>query len=385
MNVVFGMPNMVIGGVESVFIRTLDGMLKSISDDPVYKDTKISVITHAKITEPVYANWFKKHKEIKVYVCYPLQNWFERVKEYTEFFPLRQLRKLIFGLYKKLSLLKVKRYFRGIDVFIDYKNCSFFKELRFCDAKKITWVHGSVKYLVDSGICNRLALYDKIVGLTDDFVIEFKKTFPSLERKVLRIYNPIDKELIENAAKGAPKPYGKYFCSVSRLENHQKDLDTLIVAFNKFYLRNKKPDVKLMIVGGGPQEKKLKKLADSLGCDKAVVFAGVQNNPFGYMKNAMCVILSSKLEGLPTVLIEAMALNTLCVSSDCQYGPKEILLDGEAGILFRTGNAEQLAAIMTDVYSKRTDTTAMIEKASKSLTRFSPKLITKQIMDLIWA
>ena len=382
MKIAFCIPDMIIGGVETVFIRTLDGMLKSITSCPAYKDIDVCIITHARITEPLYKDWLQKHG-VEVFVCYPMQNWFEGIAKYTNFFPLKQLRKLTFSLYKKLKRRNLKNKFSDIDLFIDYKNCSFFKELKCIDKQKIAWVHGTVGYLHDIGVDKHLDFYDKIVGLTDDFVTDFKNLFPYLSDRVTRIYNPIEKEeVVDLALKGHSMP-GEYFCHVSRLENVQKDLRTLILAFEQFYLHNSCPDVKLVIIGGGPKEREVRKFVSTLKCAENVVFTGVLKNPFGYMKNALANILSSKIEGLPTVLLESMAVETLCVSADCQYGPREILLNGEAGILFDVGDINQLSNIMTDIYQKRIDTDKFVKRATESLSRFSAQKVNEQIMDLL--
>ena len=255
--------------------------------------------------------------------------------------------------------------------------------MKCIDKQKIAWVHGTVGYLHDIGVDKHLDFYDKIVGLTDDFVTDFKNLFPYLSDRVTRIYNPIEKEeVVDLAIKGNSMP-GEYFCHVSRLENVQKDLRTLILAFEQFYLHNSCPDVKLVIIGGGPKEREVRKFVSTLKCAENVVFTGVLKNPFGYMKNALANILSSKIEGLPTVLLESMAVETLCVSADCQYGPREILLNGEAGILFDVGDINQLSNIMTDIYQKRIDTDKFVKRATESLSRFSAQKVNEQIMDLL--
>lgn len=384
MKIAFCVPDMVIGGVEAVLTRTLDSLYKTVKSVPEYEDTELFVITHAKITEPLYKLWFKEHPEINLYTYYPLQNFFEGLKPYTSFFLARQLRKVIFSLYKKFKRIVLRGKFSDIDVFVDYKNCSFFKELANYDKRKITWIHGSVDYLLENNMVNRLPLYDTIVGLTDDFVNDVKKAFPTLSDRVIRIYNPIDAHKIASMAKEGEPYVGKYFCHVSRLENTQKDIKTLLYAFDDFYKSNGAPDVKLVIVGDGPCAGELKNLSASLQSANNVVFTGVQRNPFGYMAGAMANILSSRCEGLPTVLIESMVLNRLCVSSDCKNGPREILLDGQAGILFDTGNVTQLSNILTEVYKGKIDYIPMVKKATQSLQRFSPDAINSQIMDLLW-
>ena len=383
MKVAFCIPNMIVGGVESVFIRTLDGILERIANDKKYKNIEICVITHAKITEPLYKNWFNKHPKIKIIVLYPLENYFEGLIKITEFFPLRQIRKISFSLYKKFKRLGIKRKIQDVDVFIDYKNCSFWKELRSINKRKIAWIHGNVAYLSNIGVDKYIDDYDKIIGLTDDFVTDFNEKFPNLKDKVVHIYNPLDKNAILQMSKTGPYIDGKYFCHVSRLDDVQKDLRTLLLAFENFYLNNEKPDIKLVIIGSGPKEKEIKKIANSLSCRKNIVFTGKLENPFGYMKHAMANVLSSKIEGLPTVLVESMALGVLCVASNCKYGPREILLNGSAGLLFDVGNVKQLSKIFTDIYKNKVDKDNMIDCATESLYRFESKVINKQIMDLL--
>lgn len=384
MKIAFCIPDMIIGGVEAVLLRTLNELLDTVKENPKYAGAEICVITHAQITEPLYSQWFKQHPEVKLYTFYPLQNYFESMIAYTDFVFVRQVRKLIFSLYKKCRRLSFRNKFSDIDVFIDYKNCSFFKELRDYKTRKITWIHGSIGYLQDNNIDNRLPMYDNIVGLTDDFVSDFKKIFPDLADRVVRIYNPIDINFIRNLSKDAPRTSGKYFCHVSRLESLQKDVRTLIAAFNEFYLDNGLPDIKLLIVGDGPQIKELKKMVSLLPSSNNIVFTGLARNPFGYMENALANILSSKSEGLPTVLVESMALGVLCIASNCKYGPHEILQDGKSGVLFEVGNVKQLAQIMSDVYNGKIDVSSITQSATESLERFSPKVINKQIMDLLW-
>lgn len=384
MKIAFCIPDMIIGGVESVLLRTLNELLDSVKEKSECAGTEICVITHAQITEPLYKQWFKQHPNVKLYTCYPLQNYFESMIDYTNFIFVRQVRKLVFSLYKKYRRLVFKNKFSDIDVFIDYKNCSFLKELRNYKTRKITWIHGNIDYLRDNNINNRLSMYDDIVGLTDDFVSDFKNIFPDLAGRVIRIYNPIDVNCIRNLSKDGEHISGKYFCHVSRLEGAQKDVSTLIAAFNDFYVNNGFPDVKLLIVGDGSQIKELKRMASLLPSSKNIIFTGLVRNPFGYMENALANILSSRSEGLPTVLVESMALGNLCVASNCKYGPREILQDGKSGILFEVGNVKQLSGIMADIYNGKIDVKSVTQSATISLERFSPKVINKQIMDLLW-
>ena len=99
----------------------------------------------------------------------------------------------------------------------------------------------------------------------------------------------------------------------------------------------------LYIVGDGPDREKLMMLAQN---NNRIIFTGQIDDAYAIIKSAEALILSSSEkigEGLPTVLIEAQALGTLAVSSDVKSGPAEILMNGKAGILFKTKNPEELA------------------------------------------
>lgn len=108
----------------------------------------------------------------------------------------------------------------------------------------------------------------------------------------------------------------------------------------------------LLIAGRGPDEAVLKALAGELGIADRVQWLGFQGNPMPYLKGAALLVLSSKYEGLPTVLIEAQALGVVTVSTDCPTGPREILHDGRAGMLVPVGDVpalfEALRRCLTD-------------------------------------
>lgn len=139
----------------------------------------------------------------------------------------------------------------------------------------------------------------------------------------------------------------------------------------------------MVFVGDGNWKKRYIMIANSLSAKNQFVFMGALSNPFGVMKGALANILSSFGEGLPTVLIESMIVGTINIASDCKCGPREILLDGRAGLLFEPGNISQLSKCMENVYNKKLDEKYMISNATKSLNSFESKTIVKEIISLI--
>lgn len=375
--VLFCIPNMVIGGVEFVFVRTLTELLKN-------KDLEISVAFAAPLTEPVFKDWFDKHPQIQTYVLFPRLQWFESFKDSCQHFPRKQIRKYAFSIYKMLKRMRFShsQFVKNQDIIIDYANFGFVKEIRHIHKPKITWVHGSINYFNNNKFCDKTKYYDKIVVLSESIKQDLAQQHPEIANKLVHIYNPINLDEIISKSASAFTPTGQYFSCVSRL-GHDKDIDTVLRAFEKFWVSENRPDVKLYIVGGGETENELKAFAGKLQSGKNIIFTGKQPNPFGYMQGAIAHILSSYNEGLPTVLIEAAAVGTLNISSNCKSGPAEILMNGRAGVLFEPGNADELAQIMSDVYAKRIDADTMIANGTVGLSRFTPDSIIPQITKLI--
>jgi glycosyltransferase involved in cell wall biosynthesis len=120
----------------------------------------------------------------------------------------------------------------------------------------------------------------------------------------------------------------------------QKDFGTLIDAFAR--VRAARP-ARLVILGEGPEESRLRVRARRLGVSADVALEGFVANPFAYMARAAVFALSSAWEGLPAVLIQAMACGCPVASTDCPSGPAEILEGGKHGPLVPVGDAEALA------------------------------------------
>ncbi len=369
---------MVIGGVETVFVNTLDALHR------YYPDIDIVVLPHAALTEPYYIDWFNARPYITVKPFYPLCERFENARRYMRGFPLKQIRKIVFSLYKKIKNLQMIRCgeIKSCDIVIDYANCSSYKILKKINKPCATWMHGSINYIKNANLITKAHIYNKIVCISDDCMNDFRIQYPHYAERLTRIYNPINGTEINEYSKTAPKYDGKYFLCVSRMDN-DKDIPTIIRAFNKFWTENNSPNCKMVFVGAGNILDAMREMAANTAAAKNIEFLGKVPRPFGYMRGAMAHILSSFNEGLPTVLIEAMAAQTLNISSNCKNGPHEILMDGDAGVLFEPGNAEELANVLSDVWNGRVDTKQMIKTATKSLARFEPKTIVDDIVKLV--
>ncbi len=123
----------------------------------------------------------------------------------------------------------------------------------------------------------------------------------------------------------------------------RKGYDTLLRAFAT--LRDQRP-ARLLILGRGKLREELQRLAAELGVADAVDFAGFQPNPFAFMAHADLFAFASRWEGLGFVLIEALAMGTPVVSTDCPSGPREILADGKYGELVPVDDHQAMARAM---------------------------------------
>ncbi|MEA2740106.1 MAG: hypothetical protein QOH05_3413 [Acetobacteraceae bacterium] len=139
------------------------------------------------------------------------------------------------------------------------------------------------------------------------------------------------------------------FVAAGRLVE-MKDHRNLLRAF-AIHLRDRPS--RLMLLGAGPMLSELQALAGSLGISEHVAFEGFVPNPLPYMRAADAFVLSSRSEGFGNVLVEAMGCGTPVISTDCPYGPADILARGEYGILVAPRDPEALAPAFGRILDER--------------------------------
>lgn len=174
--------------------------------------------------------------------------------------------------------------------------------------------------------------------------------------RITVIHNPVVRaEVLEKAQAPLAHPWFEpgqppVLLGVGRL-HPQKDYPTLLQAFAQ--VRQKRP-ARLLILGEGKERPTLEALLRRLGLEQDVSLPGFVTNPYAYMARASVFVLSSRWEGLPTVLIEALCCGTRVVSTDCPSGPREILRDGEYGQLVPVGDAGALARALETALATHT-------------------------------
>lgn len=187
---------------------------------------------------------------------------------------------------------------------------------------------------------------ERVVAVSEGVANDLTQELCVPPHKIEVIYNPVVTDtLFAQAVQPVDHPWFKeaeppVVLGVGRLAP-QKDFTTLIRAFA---LVRHKLAARLMILGEGEERAMLQSLATSLGLGADdVTFPGFVENPFAFMRNASVFVLSSKWEGLGIVLIEAMAVGTPVVSTDCPSGPAEILENGRWGRLVPVNDPDALA------------------------------------------
>ena len=232
-------------------------------------------------------------------------------------------------LKKVEKIIKEKKY----DVVIDYSS-NLLKYNNF-DIKMpvFAWIHFSLtfgeKLSADKieKYKKQYKKYDKILAICDTMRDEFVEILGMDKNKVELVYNPIDLEAIRKKAENIDKKYENYlkqdyFLQVSRL-TEQKQPEHLVDIYYKLKQRGIKE--KLYFIGNGEKVELIKQKIKEYKLEDDVILLGQIENPYPFFKNAKLFVHTGKYEGLPTVLLESLALGTPVVAYDCPTGPKDIL------------------------------------------------------------
>ncbi len=184
-------------------------------------------------------------------------------------------------------------------------------------------------------------LADAIVCQSDYMQNDLVTNFGVPNSKITRIYNPVPFDMIDESANlASPLGVGFNFVTAGKLD-YQKGYDVLIKAFSR--VAAQLPDAKLTLVGRGDLLPQLEGLVAATGLLDRVEFAGFQLNPYPYFKHADVFVSSSRFEGLPNVVLEALACGTPVLATNCPGGTAEIVADGVNGWLVPPEDISALA------------------------------------------
>jgi len=201
---------------------------------------------------------------------------------------------------------------------------------------------------------------DGVLAVSDDVASDVGRTTGIPAERIYSVPSPILPDglfIPERRPGAAPEPV---ILAMGRFVR-QKGFDTLLQAFAR--LRQRRP-ARLVLAGDGPDMTALKALATSLGVVRHVTFPGLVADPFFHMVNADLFVLPSRWEGMPGVLVEAMATGCPVVSTDCPGGSRELLRHGVLGPLVPVDDSVALADAMDGALNHPVPAAALRQRAA---------------------
>lgn len=221
---------------------------------------------------------------------------------------------------------------------------------------------------------------DQIVAVSQGVADDLAQVTGIPLSRIKVIYNPIiTSELLEKSRQPVTHPWFEsgeipIILGVGRLEL-QKDFPTLIRAFAQV---REQQLCRLVILGTGKDRQMLQNLVKELNLEKDVAFLGFVDNPYAYLAKAKVYVLSSAWEGFGNVLVEAMAVNTPVIATNCPSGPREILAGGKYGFLVPVGDDQAMSEAILQVLAGK-----IKQVPSDWLEQFTLKHISEQYLKLI--
>lgn len=277
-----------------------------------------------------YKNFLRKDIKIKVLDCKKLRYSLFKLRKYILsenpdiLFSTINANNIILLLAKILSFKKIPTIVREAS--------------NRTESGKVT----ALNKIITSLIYNLFA--NKVIALSEGVKNDLINNFYVKKSKIQVIYNPIEVDNIIKMSEEKIKDFQrnqneKIVIAVGRLVE-AKNYSTLLRAFD-FVAKN--INARLIILGKGPLEGKLKKMCQELGISNKVNFMGFRTNPYKFMKEADLFVLSSKWEGFGHVIVEAMCVGTPVISTNCNSGPEEIIKNNVYGVLVPVGDPKALS------------------------------------------
>ena len=338
------MPSIEGGGVEknlfivSNYLAKRLGKISIISASLKYKSKFKKNIN---FVGPRSRNWDSKSRRTKYFIC--LYLLFKKI--------LTDKNILVFAFQANIYCIIICKLF-GIKI------------ITRSNSAPAGWSKNIFKKLIFKYFLNAA---DLVIANSQKFVLSLKKEF-NLE--ALCIYNPLDKDNIVYQSKKSGKKYFKTkkikILNIGRFTD-QKDQITLVKSLNE--VKNK-IDFEAIIVGRGILKNQIKQNIDKYKMNNDIKILDFMQNPYPIIREADLFILTSKYEGLPNVLLEALTLKKFIISSDCETGPKEILSNGKGGFLFKVGDYKTLAQKIKLYVKNKKKLKKNIKYGHKALVRF---------------
>lgn len=380
--ILFKIKSLGIGGIERLAIDVLNEI--------EIKDKKLVLMLENREENELQG---QLNKNIEIVYLKP--KWFNpvlyKIRDKKKSISYKFLYNFFLCLERFLLAYNINKYIRNnenVKLLIDYNGGATKYIHKIKNVKKILWCHLSVSNLKEKKkkrYGRRLEKYNLIISICKEMEEELLKNYPYLKNKIKTIYNFMDLEKIlektqdNDIDKKLIKE--KYCVSVGRLVE-PKDYITTIKAFQ--LLKEKGISQKLYIIGDGPDKEKLQQYIKEIKMENQIFLLGLKKNPYVWLKNADFFIHSSKLEGFPMVLLEAMACEKIIISSVCKTGVKEIL-DLGVGEGFEIGDYEELAVLIEKILKmpEKERENKYILNIRRNIKNFSKQIILEKYKEIL--
>lgn len=217
-----------------------------------------------------------------------------------------------------------------------------------------------------------ISRFDRVIAQSQYMKNDIISSYSIDAKKITVINNPLDAHSINKQLKQKSDkkllPENRINIVAIGMLRKQKAFEKLLDVFT---LLDKK--YHLHIIGEGPEREMLEKRIDELGIEKKVTLQGLQKNPYPYIKEADLVVLSSRYEGFPNVLLEANACGKFVVANACPGVNEEIIIDKVNGVLVEDNNSEAFAKAIESYASMSHDE----EKIMETIKRYDVQNIVK--------
>lgn len=303
---------------------------------------------------------------------------------------------IIFYIYKKIKLISPDL----IISFIDHTNLLLIitKMLFLLKIPLIISVRTNVKerYKKQNKIQNflikilyKLRAVNKIVTLSNGVKEILIKNYYINKKKIITIYNGINSKEVKSKIKEElnlgiieifQNPKIIKFITMGRLIE-LKGHKSLITAFSK--VKEHLPNSRLFIIGDGPLKEEYQSLINDLNLKDHIILLGLVKNPYKYLANSDIFVFSSLFEGFGMAILEAIACGLPVISTDCETGPREILNNGEYGMLVRVDDSDDLAEKMITLAKNEELLSYYVKKSSERISQFDMNRIIKKWIYLI--
>jgi len=290
--------------------------------------------------------------------------------------------------FKRLNALRNHLNSNTFDYIIDFRyRTKFIQE--FILSKFIynaTTIYTIHSYLIEHYIPNNSLIARFFYGNCYANVAITRKVEQLISEKhnfknTVTIYNPVNLEEIDNKKNENINIDFEFIIGIGQFVNDIKQFDKLILSYANSILPES--NVNLVILGDGDRKSYLQNICKDLNILDKVHFFGYQENPYKYLKKSKFLVLSSKHEGMPNVILEALACEVPVVSFDCLSGPSEMIIDKKNGLLVENQDIDKLSEAMNLFIKDQKLYDFCKSNTIASLEPFLIEKIGKQWLDLM--